>query len=157
MQVDGHWNRLRVWRNQLDIFCCKPCDWRAGQGGPSHQCDGGRTEHTDQHPDKEARDTRSEGEIPHQASNRYGKRGSCSPRKYYFRSKISISIFFFNFMVIILILIHLIDRLAVFVCLKQIQDQMPSPCAQPQWNRKITSSSMEQKFGSQTLNMQGFS
>lgn len=71
--------------------------------------------------------------------------------------KFSISDFFFNFMVIILNLIHLIDRLAVFVCLKQIQDQMPSPCAQPQWNRKITSSSMEQKFGSQTLNMQGFS
>lgn len=46
--------------------------------------------------------------------------------------KFSISDFFFNFMVIILILIHLIDRLAVFVCLKQIQDQMPSPCAQPQ-------------------------
>lgn len=46
--------------------------------------------------------------------------------------KFSISIFFFNFMVIILNLIHLIDRLAVFVCLKQIQDQMPSPCAQPQ-------------------------
>lgn len=85
MQVDGHWNRLRVWRNQLDIFCCKPCDWRAGQGGPSHQCDGGRTEHTDQHPDKEARDTRSEGEIPHQASNRYGRRGNCSPRMHYFQ------------------------------------------------------------------------
>lgn len=46
--------------------------------------------------------------------------------------KFSISNFFFNFMVIILILIHLIVRLAVFVCLKQIQDQMPSPCAQPQ-------------------------
>lgn len=46
--------------------------------------------------------------------------------------KFSISDFFFNFMVIILILIHLIDRLAVFVCLKQIQDQMPLPCAQPQ-------------------------
>lgn len=43
--------------------------------------------------------------------------------------KFSISIFFFNFMVILLILIHLIDRLAVFACLKQIQDQMPSPCA----------------------------